>query len=329
KGDDELWASAKGYANNWLDDQAASLTFELEEGFVLAGHVRDDKGQPIPHVHLRPLLGDLPESSVALTRSKELASAGIQGSQSKTGADGSFRLERLPAGGLHLLVRPPKSPSFIESRVVAGEEGALILLPNEDEFGESRGLKLMVSIFDDSTFEPLDHATVSVFRLLDDGSGIPVADASQSTRLGGKAEFRLPDEGLFRLSAWAEGYSVTHVNERVFPTGTYHVQVPMSRNGDLQVLVVDPSGKAQPGVAVFATDAEGEPLRFQHASADQYSARPWLLSDERGRARANQMSLGVVTLTARRGPKDSPALATSSVLVESGQATEVTLTLDL
>ena len=220
----------------------------------MTGQVVDSDDDPVANVSVLPLLGDRPNSGEALVRSRAILGRGANSPSTRTGSSGAFLLHGVPEGQLQLFVDPPKDPSFIVSNVAAGAKGLKIVIPSMDAQGEDSGVRFLISVFGRDSFAPISGAKVYVVRLFDDGSGIVLSESTHVTSSEGKAEFWLSTEGRYRIMAWADGFEQTLVDDQLYPSGTYSVQIPMPKNGELRVQVKDREGNPIPGMVLYAVN---------------------------------------------------------------------------
>lgn len=176
-----------------LEGSAVSV---LKRGHVVTGRVRDGDGNPV---------GD------ALIVTQPLYSWGGAGSwphedgtMTRTGVDGRFSIDGIPAGSRALVVY---GRGFAPG--IAPAEVGADMVPVEVTL--QTGAQMTGRVVDQDN-KPVEGATVAVSRWQSSGSGQWLVPATDKSDADGRFTLaHLPSEGSIELSYWKKGYSHVHL----------------------------------------------------------------------------------------------------------------------
>ena len=235
---------------------AAPLELRLEPERPIAGRVVDE--------HDRPLEG----AEVSVRGDRRIETGRMDGlawehwffvGETRTDAEGRFRLERLYDGLFELAVLDPRADGLRHTESVrSGVEDLLIRLDAE----ALRRAVLAGSVFDAASGAPLDAFRISLEPLDEarrlDGTWVPFesfADAQGAFRMEGI------EPGRWRLWAWADGYARETSIELELREGEQRVEVPMRPARTLRMRFVDQD--RQPVASTFVSFEEADGRRYE------------------------------------------------------------------
>jgi 5-hydroxyisourate hydrolase-like protein (transthyretin family) len=326
----ELWAFRSGYAFAWqqLAPQQLDLIYRLAREGTVAGTVVDSAGRPQRLVRIVPLLGDRNEERSTRHRRGESLVKLSGANASGTDSSGKFTIGGLVDGWIDLYIRPPKGSPFVVRDVLVGTQDMVVTLPDEETLGRKQGIALSVAVLDKASGEPVSGASVTAFHNPGGKAQSLKGGTSAKTKADGTVRLTGAEHGHYVLIVSADGY-VPYAGEAVdYPIGEHRVEVELAQACELEVLLVDAGGVPQAGYWLSAVGGDGQAVPFEHVERGAQTSRDGIMTDVKGRARANRMSTGRLTLEVRtKHGREGRALLERQVELIGGERNEVELRL--
>jgi len=297
----ELWAFKPGYAlawQSWAPEQG-KMVYRLVRENGIAGTVVDSSGRPQKLVRITPLLGAREESREERRRRGEFVVQ--KGGARATGTDssGTFTLHGFSGAWADLHVRKPKSGSFEVHDVLVGTQDLVITIPDEDTLGQGQGIALSIVVTDELSGAPLSGASVVAFYVPNPQARSFEDPRSGTTRSDGMVRLTFAQQGHYLVTVSADGYVPYSAAIADYPVGEHSVEVGLALSGELEILLVDAGGVGQAGYWITALDPDGASVQFEHSEGGGRSSSSGIMSDVKGRAFANRMPGGKLTLEVR------------------------------
>lgn len=326
----ELWAFKAGYALVWQGwaPELRGMVYRLTREQSISGIVIDSGGRPQRLVRVTPLLGEPGEPRDVRQRRGELLLQKSGARPTGTDASGAFTLASLGAGWIDLHVRPPKGSPFEVRDIPVGTPDLVVRLPDEGALGRDQGIALSFLVLDKAFGAPVSGASVTVFYAPDGQMNLLKDGRTGSTKSDGRVRLTFAQEGSYMVMVTADGYVPSSSAVVDYPIGEHEVTVELAPAGELDILLVDAGGAPQTGYWISALDAAGAPVPFENVDRGARSSNIEIMSDMKGRAFANRMPTGKLTLEVREEyGRNGAILVQKGVEVIPGKRLEVELRL--
>ncbi|MCB9897531.1 MAG: carboxypeptidase regulatory-like domain-containing protein [Planctomycetes bacterium] len=235
-------------------DPVPEITLALEPALELAGQLVWADGRPAPDVALR-IEGDrLLDSALVLPGMRPTWESRFEGSSQTSDAEGRFRFEHLYRGAFDVVANVSGAHAF-EQRVALGlpagrDDLRLVLDPSH-----LPGLRLLGTVRDAESGEPVDAFTLTTMRTLPGGGGAGRNHVFEHT--DGRFDVAGVLPGPIEVQVRAEGY-VSHTSGTAeYTEGEHELAIGLVRPRDLTLRVVDDDGRAVAGAELSFEDDDG------------------------------------------------------------------------
>ncbi len=326
----ELSAFKSGYAFAWKQwtPEQRDMVYTMDLEGIIAGAVVDSAGRPQRLVRITPLLGSHEEERSTRQRRGELLLNHSGANAYGTDSAGEFAIHGLTTGWMDLHVRPPKGSPFVVRDVLVGTRDLVVTVPDEESLGRQQGLALTIAVFEKSSGAPLPGASVTVFNSPGGKAQALTGGRTKTTKSDGMARLTFAEDGYYLFMVSLEGYVSYQSDVVSYPVGQHRIEVGLSQSCELEILLLNASGIGQPSYWLSAVNSDGEDVSFEHAEGNTSSSRADIMTDVKGRARANRMSPGTLKLEVRaKHGRVGPPLVEREVELRPGERTEVDLRL--
>jgi len=272
-------------------DDATPLELRLEPESPIAGHIVDERDQPIEG------------AEVSVRGDRRIETRRFSGlpwedwfwvGSARSDTDGRFRLERLYDGNFELAVEDPRHEGLRHTQSVrSGVEDLLVRLDS----AALRRAVLTGRVFDALSGAPLDDFHVWLEPLEPErrfvGTRVPVGrfqDAAGTFRMEGI------EPGRWRPAVDAEGYARSTGAELELREGEQQVEIAIRPARTLRLRVVDQDGAPVRHVFVSFEDSRGERIDLQAQPVGDGTIG---MSDKAGELTAHGLPADLVTVVLR------------------------------
>lgn len=223
-----------------------------------------------------------------------------------TAADGTFVLDGLPPGAVHLGAAPPDGPGASLNDVAPDAHDVVLTVrvPGEPDRGDAE-----VTVVDEATNEPLRGATALLFRPSGSVQGVDAADAP------GVVRFASVVGGTWDVRASHAGHVTKDARFTIERNAPAKVRVALAKAATVRGRVIVPAG--------LTLDAAVVALQQMDRST-QLIVRPYTKPASDGTFEIADLPAGRWTLTVYRGPGSNPLLWAETAVEVETRAGEVT-----